>query len=123
MVAMSEPLELYVEHRLDALAHASASPRSTRSCRTCCSTSARWGSCTRSSGIDEDQALASLRHNENFQMLASVVLRQRDSWFHNFARGMAQSPNLVDQREVDEKRGYFRGSHVLRPAPAPHRGA
>lgn len=61
-------------------------------------------------GIEDDQALAALRRNENFSVLRNVVLRQRDSWFQNFARGMAQSPNLVDQREVDEKRGYFRGA-------------
>jgi hypothetical protein len=61
-------------------------------------------------GLDEDMAIASLRRNEQFQVLRSVVLRQRDSWMHNFARGMAQSPLLVDQREVDEKRGYFKGA-------------
>ena len=61
-------------------------------------------------GLDEDHALASLRRNENFQLLRGVVLRQRDSWFQNFARGMAMSPNLVDQREVDEKRGFFKGA-------------
>jgi hypothetical protein len=61
-------------------------------------------------GIEQDQALALLRNNENFHVLANVVLSQRDAWFQNFARGMAQSPNLVDQREVDEKRGYFRGA-------------
>jgi hypothetical protein len=61
-------------------------------------------------GIDEDMALATLRRNENFQVLRNVVLRQRDTWIHNFARGMAQSPLLIDQREVDEKRGYFKGA-------------
>ena len=61
-------------------------------------------------GRDEDLAIAALRNNENFGVLRGVVLRQRDSWFQNFARGMAQSPLLIDQREVDEKRGYFRGA-------------
>lgn len=61
-------------------------------------------------GIEEGHAIARLRSNENFQVLRSVVLRQRETWIQNFARGMAQSPNLVDQREVDEKRGYFRGA-------------
>jgi hypothetical protein len=61
-------------------------------------------------GIEEDRALAALRRNENFQVLRGIVLRQRDSWIHNFARGMALSPLSVDQREVDEKRGYFKGA-------------
>lgn len=61
-------------------------------------------------GLDENMAIATLRRNESFQVLRAVVLRQRDAFFHNFARGMAQSPNLVDQREVDEKRGYFKGA-------------
>ena len=58
---------------------------------------ARW-----SSGIDEDQALATLRRNENFQVLRSVVLRQRDSWMHNFARGMAHvtEPCRPDERST-----------------------
>jgi hypothetical protein len=61
-------------------------------------------------GYDEDLAVATLRENEYFGVLKGVVLRQRDAWMLNFARGMAMSPNLVDQREVDEKRGYFKGA-------------
>lgn len=68
------------------------------------------GLATMDLGIEADQALAYLRNNQNFQILKNVVLSQRDSWMLNFARGMAMSPNSIDQREVDEKRGYFRGA-------------
>lgn len=61
-------------------------------------------------GLDEDRAIARLRTNESFMVLEAVVLRQRETWMDNFARGMALSPNLIDQREVDEKRGYFKGA-------------
>ena len=73
-------------------------------------TAGEMGLVTLDLGLDEDQAIATLQSNQHFQVLRSVVLRQRDDWIRNFARGMAMSPNLVDQREVDEKRGYFKGA-------------
>lgn len=61
-------------------------------------------------GHNADTAIAALGRSQHFQVLGGLVTQQRENWFKNFARGMAQSPNLIDQREVDEKRGYFRGA-------------
>lgn len=61
-------------------------------------------------GIDEDLAIASLANDERFHALIRRIHRNRDNWALKFAHGALASNNLVDQREVDYKRGYFGGA-------------
>lgn len=51
-----------------------------------------------------------LVRNRGFKALAELVLAARERYFENFARGLASSDKLVDQREVDYKRGFWQGA-------------
>lgn len=51
--------------------------------------------------------------NGNLQAIAEYVRESRDKWMLNFARGLSASRNLVDQREVDERRGYWWGAYYM----------
>lgn len=48
--------------------------------------------------------------SRGFKALATIVLDAREQYFTNFARGLASSGNLVDQREVDYRRGFWQGA-------------
>lgn len=62
------------------------------------------------SGLDEDLAIASLAGDERFAMLERRILRNKANWAQRFGEGALSSNNIVDQREVDYKRGYFGGA-------------
>ena len=55
-------------------------------------------------------AVARLAAHPDWEILTEEVKRRRDVYFKNFAQGLAKSRNLVDQREVDEKRGFWIGA-------------
>lgn len=62
--------------------------------------------------LDPKQAerISTLAHNPAWQELRGLVLTARENYFTNMARGLAASKNPVDQREVDEKRGFWAGA-------------
>ena len=55
------------------------------------------------------EALATLAGHPGMEVLARLLRAERDRYFANFAAGLATSRRPVDQREVDEKRGFWDG--------------
>lgn len=54
--------------------------------------------------------IARLADNAGFLALKEEVLRARDEYFVNLAKGLASTRTAVDQREIDEKRGFWAGA-------------
>lgn len=48
-----------------------------------------------------------LTQHAGWEKLAEYMQDRRQAFFANMARGLMGSKNPVDQREVDEKRGYW----------------
>ena len=44
-----------------------------------------------------------------FQALVAEMENAEEAWYRNFAAGLAVQTKPVDQREVDEKRGFWKG--------------
>jgi hypothetical protein len=61
-------------------------------------------------GPEDAGAIAELLTYESFKVLQNELLRRRDSYFQNLSRGLTNNRNLVDQREIDEKRGFWYGA-------------
>lgn len=55
-------------------------------------------------------AIADLPSYEAFKVLQNELLRRRESYFASLARGLTNNRAIVDQREIDEKRGFWYGA-------------
>jgi hypothetical protein len=65
--------------------------------------------------FDEDEiavreAISQLYAHPAWAVLEQEVTAARDKFFTNFAAGLAMRREPVDQREVDEKRGFWAGA-------------
>jgi len=54
--------------------------------------------------------IALLSNHPGMLALIDEVTKAREKYFTNFARGMAQSTEPADQREIDYKRGFWQGA-------------
>ena len=61
-------------------------------------------------GPEEEEAIADLLGFESFKVLQNELLRRRNAYFLHLAQGLSNNRNLVDQREIDEKRGFWYGA-------------
>lgn len=57
--------------------------------------------------IERLELIARLADHPGFKALCDELEELEEKWYSNFARGLARNPGPVDQREVDEKRGYW----------------
>lgn len=56
------------------------------------------------------EALSRLLTNPSFKILQQEVKAARETYFANLARVLARSTQPINQREIDEKRGFFAGA-------------
>lgn len=55
------------------------------------------------------ETIVRLSSRQDFAALRDELERMRDAWSENFMRGALKSRLPFDQREVDEKRGFWDG--------------
>ena len=69
--------------------------------------------------VEEDEMIAALTESLPFRALQARVKRNHKKYAQNLADGILTQKRPVDQREIDEKRGYFRGAkHYILYLPA-----
>jgi hypothetical protein len=56
------------------------------------------------------ELITTLARMPGFERLADEVEGARKEYFANLARGLAMHNTPVDQREIDEKRGFWKGA-------------
>lgn len=56
------------------------------------------------------ETISFLVSHPGYAVLVAEIEAARERYFTNFAKGLTTSPNPVDQREVDYKRGYWAGA-------------
>lgn len=54
-------------------------------------------------------AISTLAAHPAWAVLEQELGAARERYFDNLARGLATNRNAVDQREIDEKRGFWTG--------------
>ena len=69
--------------------------------------------------IEVLETIISLSKREDFAALRAEAERLRESWSDTFLRGTLKSRLPLDQREIDEKRGFWDGiDYILNRMPA-----
>jgi len=59
-----------------------------------------------------------LVNSPGFEALGDKIEELREQYFKNLARGLASNSALLDQREIDYKRGFWQGAmYVARRLP------
>lgn len=56
------------------------------------------------------ETISFLVSHPGYEVLVEQIEAARKRFFENFARGLVSSPLPIDQREVDEKRGFWQGA-------------
>ena len=59
--------------------------------------------------LDSLQRIKSLEENVAFKALREYAEEQREGYYNNLARTLGKSGEVVDQRSLDYKRGFFGG--------------
>lgn len=67
--------------------------------------------------IERLELINRLVDHPGFAALCAELKDLEEKWYANFARGLALSKNIVDQREVDEKRGYWEAIRFIQRLP------
>lgn len=57
----------------------------------------------------EREAIKALTTHKGWDILVKAAGDARDHFYANFAKGLARQAAPVDQREIDYKRGFWRG--------------
>lgn len=57
--------------------------------------------------LEEADAIVACSKNKNFLIYVGYLNSLRDEYFAVLARGLATETGAVDQREIDEKRGFW----------------
>ena len=69
-------------------------------------------------GTDDWQEIAKAYKHPLILALDRVVNDVQETWAQRMAHGMLNSANLVDQREIDFRRGWYQGArYALRVLP------
>ena len=66
---------------------------------------------TRTKDPEAMDLIAALINHPGYAALVEQLALAREQYFANFAKGLMASMNPIDQREVDEKRGFWKGAH------------
>lgn len=56
------------------------------------------------------ELIAGLLKHPGYQALVAELEAKREQYFANLAKGIATQQTPVDQREIDEKRGFWKGA-------------
>lgn len=69
-------------------------------------------------GTDDWQQAALAYKHPLIQALDRIVNEVNEQWAERMAHGLLNSPNTVDQREIDFRRGWYQGArYALRVIP------
>lgn len=69
-------------------------------------------------GTDDWQQVAVAYKHPLILALDRLVTETNELWAQRMAKGMLNSPNTVDQREIDYRRGWYQGArYALRVLP------
>lgn len=64
------------------------------------------------------EQISVLTKHPAYEILIEELEAARERYYSNFAAGLASSPQPIDQREVDYKRGYWAGAiYALKTFP------
>ena len=70
------------------------------------------------SGSDDWELAAQLHNHQGILAIDRLVTEIGQQWADRMIKGMLNSRNLIDQREVDERRGWYTGArYALRMIP------
>lgn len=61
------------------------------------------------SEIELLEALHTIANHPKFELAKTAILELREAYFKNLAQGLALQAGPVDQREIDYKRGFWKG--------------
>lgn len=56
------------------------------------------------------ELITGLLQHPGYKALVEEILAARERYFANLAKGIATQAAPVDQREIDEKRGFWKGA-------------
>jgi hypothetical protein len=59
------------------------------------------------------ETIIRLSKRKDFAILADLAAEMQEEWARKFARGMLKSTKAADQREIDEKRGFWDGINFI----------